>query len=183
MFIELRRKHKRAYTLVETLVATGLFGICSLALGSTYLYSLKSFASLVNYADLDKINRTAMDYLSQEVRQAKAVVGATPNSFSIVNGDGLSVSYIFNPINGNLFRTASDGSSRVLLSDCKLLAFSLYQRNPVNGTYDIYPAATNNYAQTVKAISLSWKASRSILGGITTSENIQTARVIIRKQK
>jgi Tfp pilus assembly protein PilW len=168
---------------METLVATGLFGIASLALCSIYLFSLRGFASLANYADLDKINRTAMDSLSQEIRQARYVSSATPNSISIINGDGVGVSYIFNTLNGKLIRTASDGSSKVLLSDCRLLAFSLYQRNPINGTYDIYPAATNNFSQSVKAISLTWKASRQILGGITTSENIQTARVIIRKQR
>jgi len=183
MFTKLQRNHKRGYSLMETLVATGLFGIASLAICSIYLFSLRGFASLVNYADLDKINRTALDTLSQEIRQAKHVTGATENTISIINGDGVSVSYIFNTINGKLFRTASDGTSKVLLSDCKLLAFSLYQRNPINGTYDIYPAATNNFSQSVKAISLTWKASRTILGGIATSENIQTARVIIRKQK
>ena len=182
MFIKLKQKSKRGFTLVEILVASGLFGIVGLALASTYLFSLKSFASLVNYADLDKINRTAMDSLSQEIRQAKAVTDATANTISIINGDGEAVSYIFNTINGKLFRTGSDGNSKVLLSDCKLLAFSLYQRNPINGTYDIYPAATNNWSQSVKAISLTWKASRTMLGGIVTSENIQTARVIIRNQ-
>ena len=183
MFIKLRQKSQRGHTLVETLVASGLMGITSLTIASIYLFSLRGFASLVNYADLDMINRTAMDTMSQEIRQARQVTGATTNTITIINGEGLSVSYIFNTINGKLIRSASDGSSKVLLSDCKLLAFSLYQRNPIGGTYDIYPAATNNWSQSVKAISLSWKASRTMLGGLTTSENIQTARVIIRKQK
>jgi len=181
MFTKRQPRSHCGYTLVEILVATGLFSLAGLALGSVYLFSTTSFAALVNYAELDKINRSAMDIMSKEIRQAQAVTAATASSLSIINGDGENVSYTFNSYSGKLLRIAG-GTSQTLLSDCKLLAFNLYQRNPVSGTYDIYPAATNNYSQTVKCISLSWKASRKMPSGNDVSENIQTARVVIRKQ-
>lgn len=169
--------------MVELLVATGIFSLAGLAVGSLYLSSTRSFAALANYSELDKINRTAMDTLSKEIRQAQAVTDATSSSITIINGDGLNVTYTFNALSGKLIRAASDGTSKTLLEDCKLLAFNLYQRNPIGGTYDIYPAATNNWSDTVKCISLTWKASRKLPGSTTTvSENIQTARVVIRKQ-
>lgn len=164
------------------LVAAGLFSIASLALGSVYLFSTTSFAAMVNYAELDKINRTAMDIMSKEIRQAQAVTDATGSSFTIINGEGVNVTYSFNSLSGKLLRTTAD-SSTTLLQDCTLLAFNLYQRNPIGGTYDIYPAATNNWSQTVKVVSLTWKASRKMPGGNGVSENIQTARVVLRKQK
>ena len=71
MFIERPAKSRfLGYTLVEVMVATGLFGLAGVALGSVYLFSTTSFAALVNYADLDKINRSAMDNLSKEIRAA-----------------------------------------------------------------------------------------------------------------
>lgn len=181
MFIKRRPKSRSGFTLVEVLMATGVFSLAGVALGSIYLFSTTSFAAMVNYAELDKINRAAMDILSKEIRQAQAVTAATASSLTIINGDGVNVNYSFNSYSGNLLRTVGS-SSQVLLSDCTLLSFNLYQRNPVSGTYDIYPAATNNFSQTVKCVSLSWKASRKMPQGNDVSENIQTARVVIRKQ-
>src|SRR5690349_23840679 len=96
MFIKLRRSSKRGFSLVELLVSSALFGLASLSLCAVYLFSSQTFVSIVNYAELDKINRTAMDSLSKEIRQAMQVTDVKTNSFTIINGDGLSVSYIFN---------------------------------------------------------------------------------------
>lgn len=183
MFIKRQQKTRGGFTMVEMLVAAGLFSLVGLALGSLYLFSTTSFAAMANYAELDKINRTAMDKLSKEIRQSQAVADATANSITIIAANGKHVTYSFNSISGKLIRSVlEDDSSETLLSDCKLLAFNLYQRNPIGGTYDIYPAATNNWSQTVKCISLTWKASRKMPSGLSVSENIQTARVVIRKQ-
>src|SRR6266567_2893630 len=96
MFISSRKKKKRGFTLVEMLIATGLFGVASAAVCSIYFFSTRGFASMATYADLDKINRTAMDTLTQEIRQARLVTDVTTNSFSLINGDGLAVTYWFN---------------------------------------------------------------------------------------
>ena len=55
----------------------------------------------------------------------------------------------------------------------------LGQRNPVGGSYDIYPAAT---AATAKVINVSWMCSRKIFGIKEDTESVQTARIVIRKQ-
>jgi len=183
MFIKRQQKSRRGFTLVEVMVATGLFGMATVALCSIYLFSTTSFAVLVNYAELDKINRAAMDTLTKEIRAAQSVTDATANSLTIINADGVNVMYSFNALSGKLLRTPAGGNSQTLLSDCTLLAFNLYQRNPISGTYDIYPAATNNWSATVKCVSLTWKASRKMPGGNGVSENIQTARVVMRNQQ
>src|SRR4051812_5291078 len=137
MSIKLHRKVKdAAFTLVELLVAVGLFGITSMALCTTYYYSARGFASLANYGELDKINRIAMDTLTQEIRQARLVTDVATNSFSIINGDGLSVTYWFNPSLKQFVRTCSDGTSRVLVSSCSLISFDVFQRNTIAGTWD-----------------------------------------------
>jgi len=182
MFIRFPRKFKRGYTLVETLVATGIFGIASVLLCTVYGFSARGFASLANYAELDKINRTALDTLTKEVRQARLVTNVSTNSVSIINGDGVSVTYRFDHDNAQFIRFANDGSSKVLVSGCNLLNFDVYQRNNIAGTWDQYPAATNNWSEYVKVIRLTWKASRLVAGGPSVSENIQTAKIVIRKQ-
>ena len=171
------------HTLAEMMVAVGVFSITALALISVYLFALKSFAAMGNYATLGQNNRQAMDLLTSEIRQAKQVTAYSTNSITIVNGDSVTVSYIFQPDTKRLVRTASDGPDRVLLNDCNLINFSLFQRNPVGGSYDIYPAATGNWQQTVKVVQLSWKTSRTMFNAMVNSEDVQTARIVIRKQK
>lgn len=182
MFIKPARKSHDAFTLVEAVVAMGVFSISGLALAAIFLFSIHSFAAIANYSTLEQANRTAMDKLTAEIRQARAVVAVSTNSITIIDGDGISITYHFNPQNRQFIRNASDGSRKVLLENCNLLNFKLYQRNPVNGTYDIYPAATNNWQATVKVVQLSWKTSRTLLHGRINSENVQTARVVIRKR-
>ena len=183
MFIKPALNSRRGHTLAEMVVAMGVFSICGLALISVYVFSMKSFAALGNYAVLDKANRQAMDLLTREVRQAKQVTAYSTNSITIVNGDAVTVTYLFRPQTKQMIRSASDGTYQVLLEDCNLINFNLFQRNPVGGSYDIYPVATGNWQQTVKVVQLSWKTSRSMLQGLVNSENVQTARIVIRKQR
>jgi type II secretory pathway component PulJ len=184
MYIRPKSRHPSAWTLVELVVATGIFSLAGVACASLYMFSIRSYAGMVNYVALDKENRQAMDQLTREIRQAKQVssVSTSPASVTILNGDGLNVTYTFDPTKQQMIRSASDGTSSTLLKNCSLLAFNLFQRNPSNGTYNIYPAATNNWQQSVKVIQLTWKTIRTLPNGIQ-SENIQTARVVIRKQQ
>jgi hypothetical protein len=183
MFISSSAKRRSAWSLLEVLIATGIFTTASAGLASLYLFSTSSFMALADYATLDKANRQAMDTLTKEIRQAKQVTACSTNppSITILRGDGLTVTYSFSAANKQMLRDVSDGTHQVLLKNCSLLSFNLGQRNPVGGSYNIYPAATNNWQQTVKVIQLSWKTASSLPNHVA-SENVQTARIVIRKQ-
>jgi hypothetical protein len=43
--------------------------------------------------------------------------------------------------------------------------------------------ATNSWQLTGKVLQLTWKTSISQPNGIANSENVQTARIVIRKQQ
>jgi type II secretory pathway component PulJ len=186
MFIKFNpfAKRRRAYTLVEMMVSTGVFSIAGLALMTIFTFSLKSFAALCNYSALDRANRQAMDLLTREIRQAKDVTGYSTNglsTLSIINGDGVNVTYSFSPTTRQMLRDDGTGTT-VLLTNCSLLNFSLYSRAPIGMTFDSYPVATNNWQQTVKVVQFTWKTSCSLPSAQVQSENVQTARVVIRKQ-
>jgi len=187
MFIKSAIPATRAYTIVEIMVAVAVFSISALALSSIFLFSIRSYAAMANYALLDQKNRQAMDQLTYEIRQARNVVGyssnSTSSSLTITNGDGLRVTYTFDSPNQQVTRTAS-GSSSTVLTNCSLLNFNLYMRPPTNGSFDVYPInLSNNWQQTVKVVQLSWKTSMTLPGPRVTSEDIQTARIVIRKQQ
>jgi len=183
MSIRFAPRGQRAWTLVEALVAMGIFSVAAAILMSLYMFSSRGMASLYNYAMLDQYNRQAMDQLTREIRQAKRVTAYSTNSISIINGDGVSVTYAFIPSSKKMIRAASDGTGSVLLNNCSLLSFQLFQRNPHDGSYDIFPVATNSWQTTVKVIQLTWKTSIRLPTGVANSENIQTARIVIRKQQ
>lgn len=182
MFIKPAPHRRSGWTLVEMIVAAGVFSISALALGTIFLFGLRSFAAMANYSALDQANRSALDLLTREIRQARAVVDCSTNRITVLDGDGKSITYFFNPHTKQFLRFGSDGNSKVLLKNCNLLNFNLFQRNPKGGSYDIYPAATNNWQATVKVVQLSWKTSRTLPHGPVNSENVQTARIVIRKR-
>ena len=190
MFFRPKRKPASAWTLVEMMMGVAVFAIAGAALATLFLFSVRSFAGLSNYAILDQYNRQAMDQLTYEIRQAQQVVSyasnANSSTLTILNGSGLTVNYVFDGANQQVRRTASDGSTKLLLTNCNLLNFGLYMRPPTNGTFDVYPvdSGTTNWQQMVKVVQLSWKTAMSICPTpIVNSEDIQTARIVIRKQQ
>jgi hypothetical protein len=130
-----------------------------------------------------------MDKVTYELRQAQKVTGyqsnATFRSLSIVNGSGVNVNYVFDSTRQQVRREADDGTTKVLLTNCNLLNFGLYMRPPTNGTFDVYPIQMGtNWQTTVKVVQLSWKTSMMISPiAKVNSEDIQTARIVIRKQQ
>lgn len=189
MSIKPAAKLQSGWTLVEMMVAVGIFSIASLALAAIFLFSVRSYAAMSNYAVLDQYNRQAMDTVTFEIRQAQKITdyssNATSRALTLLNGDGLNVTYTFDSTQQNVKRTASDGSSKILLTNCNLLNFGLYMRPPTNGTFDVYPVNMGtNWQQSVKVVQLSWKTAMNIYPtALQTSEDIQTARIVIRKQQ
>ena len=173
-----RRKTSAGTSLVEALVAIGVTGLVMLALASMSMVSGRSFAAFANYVDLDSANRTAMDTLTRDLRECNRVVSFTETQLVIEDSDGFNITYDYSDSQHQLTRTRS-GVTKTLLTGCDSLAFNIAQRNPVNGSYDVYPAAT---ATTAKVVNVSWNCSRTLLGFKANTENVQTARIVIRRQ-
>jgi type II secretory pathway pseudopilin PulG len=180
MFIK-RTSRRAAMTLVEVMIAMTVFTIAGGAVMTSYVFGLRSFQALSNYAQLDQQNREAMDTLSREVRQANSVFtfqNGANSSMTIVDGNMQNVTYSFNGTAKTMTRTKGV-SSEVILRDCSLIKFNLGMRPP-NTNYGYFPTTNINVA---KVVDLTWKTSRLLPGGVANTENIQTARIVIRKQK
>jgi hypothetical protein len=130
-----------------------------------------------NYGDLDRASRNALDILSRDVRQSRALTAYTPKQISIEANDNSTLTYTWNSSNGR-FTRQSGGATTVLLEQCDYLNFNIYQRNPSNN-WSWYPV-TSNQLSTAKLIDVSWKCSRKILGQKVNTESVQTAKIVIR---
>lgn len=181
------RVKQSGWTLVEMMVAVGVFSISGLALATIFLFCIRSFAAMTNYATLDKYNRHAMDVLTAELRQAQKILNYSSNStgttLTLLNGAGVNVTYTFDSANKKF--TRNDGNSTVLLTNCNLVAFGLFVRPPASNSFDLYPLNTGSNWQTqVKTVQLTWKTSMNICPTAQiNSEDVQTASIVIRKQQ
>lgn len=167
------------------MLGVAIFSIAGGAVATAYVFGLRSFQALSNYSILDQQNREAMDLLTREVRQAWYVSAKDDNSLTLVDGNRGTITYTFSPTTQQLTRN-SNGVTSVLLNDCSLINFTMATRvpntnvNDLNYYTDIYKTVDINEA---KVVNLSWKTRRELPGGVGQSENIQTARIVIRKQK
>jgi len=169
---------RAAFVLSEVIVATGITALLMVGLVAFFMFAGQSFAAMFNYADLDGANRIAMDTLTTDLRQCNKVNTCTTTGLALEDYDGIALTYTYDPTAKTLVRTKG-ASTTTLLKGCTSLTFTICQRNPVGGSYDVYPAAT---AATAKVVNISWVCSRSIFGNSINTESVQTARIVIRRQ-
>ncbi len=170
-------RRRAGFTLIELLIATGTGGILLAALAIVIFHGSRSLAALSNYVDLDQSSRRALDRMTMEIRQANSLTAFRTNEVSFAYNGG-TLTYSYDPELKKLTRSFG-AQSDVLLKECENLTFSIYQRNPIGGTYDVYPTAST---ATAKLVQLTWTCSRKILGQAVNTESVQSAKIVLRKQ-
>jgi prepilin-type N-terminal cleavage/methylation domain-containing protein len=179
-----KRRAEQGMTLIEVMIAMGIFSVVSIALMTIFIFCLRSFETMSNYANLDRENRVAVDTITRDIRQANYVADyvADPPMLTLVSG-AQKISYVYDPDAQTLTRSSSDGVDKLLLERCSELTFNLFQRNAVGGSYEVFPVAKDNWQATAKVVELSWKTSRRLKGtSRINSEYMETARIVIRKR-
>lgn len=170
------KRGRAGMTLLELMIATAIASIVLAALASLSLFSARSFVAMGNYADLDQASRLALDKVSREIRQTRALTYYAPNRLTFLDADGTSsLTYRWDSDAGKLYRERN-GNRTVLLTQCDYLNFRISQRNPSNN-FVFWPAANLSQA---KLIDVSWRCSRQVLGAKINTESVQTAKIVIR---
>lgn len=172
------KRSRAGMTLIETLIGIGLASLVMVIVAMLSSFTARSVAGLANYTDLDRMSRNALDQMSAQIRQTRRLIEGTTNRLVFEDADGAELQYVYNASNRTL-RRSKNGGSKILLTNCDELTFSLYQRNPVAGSYDVYPTAT---AANCKLIQLRWTCSRDLLTAKANTESVQSSKIVIRKQ-
>jgi prepilin-type N-terminal cleavage/methylation domain-containing protein len=174
---------RRAFTLVELLVAIAIGSVLLIAVMSLTFYSARSFAALTNYVDLDNYSRNALDHSTREIRQADRVMaGSDEHTLHLwminpLTGAGRQVTYAYDSQAETLTRI-DGGEQRVLLRECYQFHFSYHQRN-ASTDWEALLAST---VESTKQVRIFWECGRSILGARANTESVQSARVVLRKR-
>jgi hypothetical protein len=160
---------------------------------TAWIFVLRGFTAVGNYADLDGKSRFTVDSMLSEIRQSSQVVGYQKSGSSswltLTNASVASsgVTYSWDATSRQLVRQKSGQADYVYLTECDLWDFQLYQRSPhTNGVYVFYPATNSagvTDASLCKLINMTWKCSRQIMGKKVNTENVQTAQVVLRNKQ
>ena len=175
------RRDQAGFTIMELLVGVAISALVLTAAGSFFLFSLRSFASMANYTDLNGKDRLATDLITRDIRNALSVVSSTTNQIVLQAPPAAganTVAFTYDPAARTLTRTDSN-SSRILLMGVRSCSFSLYQRPATNTTYNVFPAATPS---TAKLVAYQWSCKRKLVGTQSESESVQMAKISIRNE-
>ena len=173
-----RRKYSRqsGVSVTEFLIALAVAGVVLAQVCLLWFYSSRSFAAQLSYADMDQKSQKALDTITQNIRQCKALTNFTTTKIVLVDYDDKLVTFEF--ANGLLTRTKASTAAKTLLKDCKDGQFAIYQRTPIAGGFDYYPTEDPN---TCKMVEVSWLCSRKPFPNApSTTESMQSARIVMR---
>jgi hypothetical protein len=164
---------------MEVLIGMGIGAVVLAGLAQLTFYTGRSFAALMNYIELDRYSRNALDQMVYKIRQADELKSYATNRLVFSYERTNDLIYAYSPSTRQLTETLR-GETKVLLSGCDVLTFSIFQRNTAAGTYDQFPATLTNNA--VKLVQLNWTCSRTVLGAQINTESVQSAKIVIRNQ-
>jgi len=161
------------------MVATGIDSLVVLTVCTLLFYSNQSFLGLINHVELERVNGHAMDLLSQQIRQANQLTAYSPTAVTFRDFDGKSLQFIYDANQRTLSRVKQGEGTSVYLKDCDSVRFQIYQRTVQPGALDVSSAAAG---PDCKVVVVNWVSSRNILGQILNSENVQSAKIVIRQK-
>jgi Tfp pilus assembly protein PilW len=169
-------RKRQAFTLLEFIFSVALGMLLLAGAGSFFLFGLRSFAAMYNYADLNMRSRNATDVISRDIRSSYGIISASSSQL-VLDLDSITATYTYSPSARTLTRTQS-GVSQVLLTQIDSFSFSLYGR-PTGAAYEAFPPAT---AATAKLVGFQWTCSRQTPNSHSDSQSVQTALVEMRNQ-
>ncbi len=184
MKISSKLSKRAGMTLAEMMVGMGVGALMLTVVAQLYIYGLRSFTSLGNYADLDGRSRMALDTMSREIREASAVLSLQTNAplttLTLTNAmKGTLLKYTWDSSNGSLITEQTGQPTRTNLVGCDIWNVNLFQRTPgLNGTF--YPTSNPDLC---KLVNMSWKCSRTVLGSKLNTETVLTAQVVLRNKR
>ena len=178
-----------AFSLLELLITVGLASIVLAMVTVLYLFSLRSFGSMGNYAEMDAQSRLALDIMSREIRQSGQVIAiqnsgtvkwlrvASTNAYTTASTN----KFTWDQNAATLLWEKTGETPRVLLTGCEKWDLAMFQRAPeITGNWN-FTTTTNQ--GLCKLINMSWKCSRTNIIKKFNTESMVTAQIVMRNKQ
>ena len=174
-----KRSASAANTLPEYMVAVGVGSIITVFAITLVVHSVRTFASLANYADLNTTGIAAIDRMTREIRASTGLSFFDPHRIIIDPGTNKpSITYAYSFADKTLIRQEGTKPSTVLLTGCDSLDFFIYEPSVSSNTLAM-PMTT--VATNAKAVGVNWVCTRSILGRKVNDDSPHTAVIVMRR--
>ncbi len=172
------RRSQAGFTLAESLVAAALGVLILGAACVLWGFANETFAGTLNYVDLAASSKNALDRMTQQIRNAQTVTSCTAYELKLLDLDGNEFKFTYNPTT-KVLTTTQAGTTTTLLKGCTALSFSLFQRTPSSGSYDLVGTSATN---TAKVVQIRWNCSRFLVGARQNTERQVSAKIVIRNR-
>jgi hypothetical protein len=173
------KRIRNGFTIAEYMVATSI-GLLVLASALVlWGYATRTCASLLGYVDLSSNSKNALDRVSQQIRNAKAVQSCNATQLVILDPDGQKALIAYDHTTKSLVRI-KNSIRTTLLTECTNFQFSVYQRTPVSNSFQLYTNAWST--NTAKVVEMRWVCHRRVTGDKSSVESQVSAKVVIRNK-
>ncbi|MBU3922937.1 prepilin-type N-terminal cleavage/methylation domain-containing protein [Patescibacteria group bacterium] len=103
---------KKAFTLIEILVALSIFMVVIIVVLTTFLSGINGQRKVIALQDVQDNARFLMNFMVKEIRMSE-INSFNSSNLNITRPDGELVSYLFNNANGKIERTDSTTSGPI----------------------------------------------------------------------
>jgi prepilin-type N-terminal cleavage/methylation domain-containing protein len=178
-----RMKTKRAFTLVEVVIAVTIGSLVMAGTLTTFMVMTRSGYNVGAYNEMEAESRSGLEIFARDVRMAKSIAWTSSDSFSLtVPGDAGDITYNYS-YSGNKTFVRTDGggaNSRVLFTgvdQIKLRAFA------IDGTEIVVDGNLTVANASTKLLQLELVAKRTRSTVATATNKVLSARFILRNHK
>jgi hypothetical protein len=171
-----RKTKTRGATLPDMMVSLGLGSLVLMVMAMVFNTSARSFATLGHYVSMDRNSRNAQDQMTTEIRNAGDLVEFSSShlKFTALGQTNSFLVYDWDATSRQLTQwKTGQSTTNVLLTECDELAFSLQKVS----------LASTTVVSDAKAVNVTWKCSRTLLGNKVASEDMDQALIIIRNKR
>ena len=174
------RSRRRAFTLVELLVATTISGFVLAGIITASFQLMRSAVRVTHYAEMDAHVRRGLEQLSLDLRAATAFTynGASDITVTVAQADGTSVvyTYAWNSTNRALYRVPGNSSSSQshrlwLMSGVSALSFSRFNKS----------GSSTNSDSATKSVGVSLTIARTAMGGADATSKVGASFMLRNK--
>jgi len=170
------------FKLFEMMIGIAVGALVIAVVMTLYLFGLRSFGAISNYAEMDSKSRLAVDFMLREIREASLVIGFQTNGttrwlkVASTNAPASTNTFAWDSTTGHFTWAKTGQPTRTLLTGCDDWKFTCYLRAPnTNGTF-----VPTTLGPKTKLISMSWTCSRTNIIRKINTESVVTAEVVLR---